>query len=113
MKLKNVITIGVIIILLFFIKNIVTSIFEHYQNENVVRDLQNRLEKEKREQAFLDQRLSEVKSDEFVEREARQKLGLVRENEQPVFIIPPSPTPTPVEQAQENNIEKWRNLFRL
>ncbi|HRN96500.1 MAG TPA: septum formation initiator family protein [Candidatus Levybacteria bacterium] len=113
MNIKTIITAIVIIILLVLIRNIVVSIYTLIQNEGHVQDLQTQLQEENKQHAFLNQQLSEVKSDVFVEKEARSKLGLVQENEYPVFIAPPSPTPAFTQEISEPNWKKWKEVFRL
>lgn len=113
MNLRTIITIVIIFILVILIRNTVVSIYSLIENEGTVQDLQNNLKKEKQRHAFLQQKLSEVKSDSFVEREARSKLGLVRENEYPVFVSPPLPTPDSQKSQQYPNWKKWKQVFRL
>jgi cell division protein DivIC len=58
--------------------------------------------------------VAEASSDAFVEREARERLGLVRSGDVPVMIgnlppptpPPPKPTPTP-----KTHWQKWRDLL--
>ena len=59
----------------------------------------------------LQQKLEEVKSDDFVEREAREKLGLGKLGE--VVVIVPSP-PNLKSQATNSNTEaNWRKWWEL
>lgn len=113
MNLKNIIITIVVLTLLIFIRNIAVSIYEQVKNENTINGLQDQLEDAKRENAYLNQRLSEVESDRFVEKEARGKLGLVRENEYAVFLAPPNQISYREYQSQIPNWEKWKTVFRL
>jgi cell division protein FtsB len=113
MNVKIIVTTLTIVILLILIRNISFSIYTLIQNEGIVKDLRSQLEEERKEFVFLNQRLSEVQSDNFIEKEAREKLGLVRENEYPVFLTPPSPLQNTLGQSKEENWKKWKNVFRL
>ena len=62
----------------------------------------------------LQQKLEEVKSDDFVEREAREKLGLGKPGETVVIV----PTPGRVQDSgfkiqDEPNWRKWWRLYGL
>lgn len=113
MNLKRILSITVIIILLVLIRNIGASIYGIIKNENTVQDLQSQLIEEKKEHVFLNQRLSEVQSTAFVEKEAREKLGLVRQNEYPVFLAPPSIADESTGTQTVANWKKWKMVFRL
>lgn len=63
------------------------------------------------EQDKLKKQLEYVQSDEFVEREAREKLGLGKPGEE-VIILPSSPNLKP--QATNPNTEaNWRKWWKL
>ena len=66
------------------------------------------------ENATLKARLEEVKSDEFVEREARDKLGMVREGE--ILVVLPQTEESSNPQAtnlpdDSTNWQKWMRLY--
>ncbi len=113
MKSKKVAVIIFVLISIFVLRNSITSITSLLQNEGAVQDLQQELSEKKKEHIFLTQRLSQVKTDEFVEREAREKLGMVQENEHPVFVIPPSEKNNENKVDKKENWEKWKEIFRF
>lgn len=74
-----------------------------------------RLEGLQRENLQLKGELNEVRSPEFIEKEARDKLGYGREGEV-IVLLPPTPTPTPTPQAEDTmssltNWQKWGRLY--
>lgn len=113
MSFKRIITTISILILVFILQNTVSSIRDLAQNEGTVQDLRMKLIEKKKENDFLTQRLSYVKSNEFVEFEAREKLGLVRENEYPVFLTPPDSIGYTAPVEEKANWVKWKEIFRL
>jgi cell division protein FtsB len=113
MNIKTIFSTIIIIILVIFIRNISLSIYTLIKNEDTVNTLKTQLEEEKREKAFLTQRLSEVKTDGFVEKEARGKLGLTRENEYQVFVAPPNTITSDLERYTQPNWKKWIEVFRF
>lgn len=98
---------------MIMLRNTLFSIKNLIQNEGTVQDLQQQLESKKRENTYLTQRLSYVESDNFVEHEARGKLGLVQENEYPVFVVPPSEENNKSPIKKKDNWKKWKEVFRL
>lgn len=111
--MKKIATIVVIVALLLVLRHIGASIAHLIETEGTVRSLHQELQTEKKENIFLKQRLSYVKSVEFVEKEARERLGLVQENEYPVFVTPPSPTPSQKMSEETPNWKRWKKMFRL
>lgn len=81
-------------------------------NDDVSLVLKKELEAEKKKNQFLKQRLFYVKTDEFVEEQARKKLGLVKPGEHTV-IAPPEPPKgkETIEIDKTPNWEKWWKLF--
>jgi cell division protein FtsB len=73
------------------------------------------LSEKEAENAILKARLGEVQSDEFVEREARNKLGMVREGEVLVVIPPQSggEQNPPLSEATEGQGPNWKRWWKL
>ena len=111
--MKKGIVIISIVILLLILRHVGLSITHLIDTEGTVRTLRTQLTDEKKENSFLKQRLSYVKSNDFVEKEAREKLGLVRDSEQPVFLSPPSVAPHEKMIEDVPNWKKWAKLFRI
>ena len=110
--MKKLLVIFVILTLLFLIRNTFFSIVEVLNNGDAAGTLKKELEGEKKKNEFLTQRLFYVKTNGFVEEEARRKLGLVKQGEHTV-IAPSAPTKEEktVEIDTRPNWEKWWSLF--
>jgi cell division protein FtsB len=113
MNIKKLLSLFIILILVILIRNIGFSIYTQIKNEDTVNDLKTKLQEEKKEQAFLNQRLTEVQTDSFIEKQAREKLGLTRNNEYSVFAPPPTTNQNIEESYELPNWKKWREVFRL
>ncbi|MBV9120289.1 MAG: septum formation initiator family protein [Chloroflexi bacterium] len=64
----------------------------------------------------LTAQVAEAKSDAFVEREARDKLGLIRPGDVPVVVVntpPPAPPPPPATPPASPNWQRWAALLGL
>lgn len=81
------------------------------QNDNAVRRLKENLVDKTKEDKFLTEKLQYVKSNEFVEKEAREKLGLVKEGEH-IVIAPPPPQNT-LKDGQKDAKENWKKWWEL
>lgn len=110
--MKRAIPIILIIILLFLIKGLVSSLYTTLSGSGIVKNLEYEYQAKKKETKYLEERLYFVKSTEFIEKEAREKLGLVKEGEYVVLA------PVPLEKKQQTmisddtpNWKKWLNLF--
>ena len=108
---KTALLLIIIVILLLLIKNIVGSIIILRQNSRIVTDLSNKEKSERQKKEFLMQRLYFVKSSEFIENEAREKLGMTKEGEHIIL------EPAKIEQPKASPVDttprwrKWINLF--
>ncbi len=110
--MKKIIFLGAVILCIIIINGLVRSIYDLWRKQDLVVSAQKDLETAKKENQRLQKDLSYVKSNEFIESEARDKLFMVKPGESGV-IIPPnliakkalSPTPEP------SNWQKWINLF--
>ena len=101
-----------IVVCLIIINGLIRSIFDLWNKQDVVVRAREDLNQEKQKNEELKVQLGYVKSEQFVEEEARNKLFLVKPGESDV-IIPknlikkkkePPPPPPPVWQ-------QWVNLF--
>lgn len=112
MRYKLINWVLLLLSLLFFI-NVVRSANLLTMRGKVIADIQNNLQEEKERQEDLKRQLAKVESDQYIEREARNKLNLGREGE--IILLLPSvspiiePTPTPVDTTA--NWQKWINMF--
>lgn len=85
---KSILLLGIMLILLWVIKNIATSIISLRQNSHIVTTLKTQEEDAKRKKQFLQQKLYYVNTTEFIENEAREKLGMVKPGEH-IVLAPP------------------------
>lgn len=85
------------------------------QKEKEVSLAQNELEKLEKENKDLKSQLQYTKTQEFLEKEAREKLGLVLPGEHQVIIVPSSPSSQTAENKRGGfgleNLIKWWTLF--
>ncbi len=108
---KKIILIVVCIALLVLVKNILSSILSTHERAQILKELRTELAYKKEQEVLLTQKLSVAKTDEFVENEARSKLGLVKEGEKIVvdekikLVVPQIVAPEPP------NWQKWAKLF--
>lgn len=110
--LKKIIAIVTILVLLIIIKNIVGSIIELQNNSQIVTQLKNEETSERQQELFLKERLYYVKTQEFIERQARERLGMVKEGEY-IVLAPPSTSEAKTTTINDStsNWEKWWKLF--
>lgn len=111
--MKKLLPFILIIVLLLIIKNIISSIASLSQTKHIVTSLETQLKAKEQERSFQQQKLYYVKSDEFVEKQARQKLGMAKEGE---YIVIGPAAAAPQEQKSPiakkvPNWKKWYNLF--
>ncbi len=97
-----------------------------YEMRQEARAIQHRIEQLKQENRQLGQELDYLHSDQYVEKVAREQLGLVRPGDVAVTIVggpdqkeepslvstPTPPTPTPEPQRRDTpNWQRWLSLF--
>lgn len=105
-----VVTIGVYLII-----NLLNTTATLWQRQNEVTQAQEELEKLKKESKDLSSQLEYSQTQEFLEKEARDKLGLVMEGERQVLIEEEALTATESGIKGKNswfeNLKSWWNLF--
>jgi cell division protein FtsB len=109
---KTIILLIIIFVLLLVIKNIVASIVSLRQNSQIVTTLKQQENTEKEKKRFLQEQLYYVNTPQFIENEAREKLGMVKPGEHIVLAPPPAPATSPSNPTNFTpNWKKWWNLF--
>ena len=111
--MKKVIFVAIIITLLLIINGLFRSILDIWHKQDLLTQTQKKLELEKQINQKFKAQLSLVRSKEFVEEEARNKLFMGMPGEQPVII------PQNLLKQKENkkpvdlrpNWKKWLDLF--
>jgi len=97
------------------INNLIRSIYDLWQKHDLITSAEKELSRQKQENQRLKSQLSFVKSKEFVEEEARNKLFLVKPGEQRVMIpeklVKISTPSANIHKDDPPNWKKWLRLF--
>lgn len=113
---KKLISGLIIFISLYLIVSLSREILELIRKEEVIEKEQLKLEELKVENQILSEKLEYFQSEEFVEKEAREKLGLAKEGET-IVILPEGfenimESNQPEEKIAETpNWQQWLKLF--
>lgn len=112
--MKKALFITVIIIALFIIQNFVRSIIGVWQKQSLIDQAKVEFAKQQKEHDRLAKQYVQVQKPSFVEEEARNKLFMVKENEQQI-VIPKSLYKDTSQKAVIVNTkpvwQRWINLF--
>ena len=110
--IKKVVYILIIILCLLTIQNLIRSIYNLWNKQDLVVKAKNELEREKQESQRLKVQFSYVKSEKFVESEARDKLFMLKPGESGV-IVPQDLIKKKKEKREIElaNWQRWINLF--
>lgn len=115
-RLKNII---ILVIGLFLIVNLTRSISGLLGAGDRIKETENQVAQLRLKNDELKKKLSEVQSPAYLEKIAREKLGLAKEGE--VVVILPQNSSAPFDDAQdqssgqatEENIPNWQRWLRL
>lgn len=110
--LKNkLINLIILVLGLFLIVNITRSIWEFLRAGDKIKETEEQVAQLRFKNDELKKKLSEVQSPVYLEKIAREKLGLAKEGEI-VVILPPNPSASPSADGENlPNWQKWWNLF--
>ncbi len=109
--MKNKLIILAIILSVYLIFSLSKSILELNQSGQTIVDYEKELEIEVKKNQELKKRLADLKKPEFIEREAREKLGMGRLGES-IIIMPPI-TISPVKKQEARELENWEKWWKL
>lgn len=87
-------------------------LFNYKKSGSALSKLEEKLALEKKKNLYLKEKLFYVKTDQFVQDQAKNKLGMLKNGE--YFVIAPTATPlnSPVQTLNtEPNWRKWWKLF--
>ena len=119
-KIVNIIGfLGLIILLIILISSFIKSIKRIREGDALIEKTKIKLEKLNEENKKLEDQLKITQSEEFVEKQLRNKLGLAKEGEI-VLVLPDNETlkklapviPNEEEAPLKPNWRKWMDLFR-
>lgn len=109
--MRKVIFIIAVIILLLGINNLIRSMNDLWQKRDFVTQAQKELEFQKQENQRLKSALSYSQTQEFIEKEARNKLFMVKKGEQKVLVPKETENFQATQIDNSPNWKKWWNLF--
>lgn len=103
---------------LYFIVSLVQQILSLWRAEERIRIAQERVEEARQKNEELAGELKYVRSDEFIEKEARDKLGMGKEGET-IVVVPKDLIEREVEEARKEkevpekvpNWKLWKEAF--
>ncbi len=106
----------VLFIFVYLIYVLSSGLWQLYKAGGRVEEARSRLVEERQKNEELKKKLSEVKSDDFIEREAREELNMQKPGE--VVVILPEIDLKGLDESQKNaekstkNWQKWFQLFK-
>ncbi|MDP1722270.1 MAG: septum formation initiator family protein [Candidatus Gottesmanbacteria bacterium] len=115
MEKWRVIRIIIIVVSAFMIVNLSRSIWDLWRRRDILGERQAVLRRVEAEHARLQKELDYAQSPEFIEQEARNRLGLGKEGET-VVLLPKSQITNPNDQTNEEKeeiIPNWKRWWRL
>ena len=110
-NIKTLLLIGVIVVLLLIIKNIIGSILSLRQNSHIVTSLKQQEQQEKQKGQFLKEKLHQVNTVQFIENEAREKLGMAKPGEH--IVLAPPPVAVVQKQPETDYSPTWQKWWKL
>lgn len=116
MPLKKIVFFVFIVISLFIINDLTHSIYNLWQKRDLVDRARRTLSTEKKKNDELKRQLKEVAKPQFIEKEARDKLFLVKPGEgivviEPTVYIQASTSSEVLPMDRRPNWKKWREMF--
>lgn len=105
--MKKLAFIIILIISLVIIKNLLSSIYNHWQKQDLVIQAKWELDMEKKKNKELKDKYSLANSPGFVEEEARNKLFMVKPGEKQI-ILPPQTERSNFSKNTAKNAPNWQ-----
>lgn len=112
--MKRILFVIFVAVCLVIINNLVRSVYDLWQKKDLIAKAQKELIHQKQENDRLKSDASYAASREFIEKEARDKLLLVKQGEQQILIsqdLIRESKPSEKENKEKPNWKKWLKLF--
>lgn len=100
-----------IFLLIFLLINSINNISQLNEKRKIVNEYQKELEKEKEKNKQLKEKITEIEDENFIERVAREKLGMGKPGESIVIIPEITVVPEKKKEKDLANWERWWKLF--
>lgn len=110
--MKKILFFAVLIGSLLVINNLVRSISDLWRKQDLIEQVKIDVEKEKKDNQKLKERLSEAQSEQFIEEQARNKLFLVKPDEK-FALIPQNLLKTPSPSVPPPVLPNWQQWLKL
>ena len=109
--MKKILFVLFILFSFFVINNLVRSIYTSWRRKDLLVTASQQLEREKQENQRLKSQLTIVNSPEFIEKEARDKLFLVKPGEERVLL--PGDSGLKNQSNNQEKIPNWKQWLQL
>ena len=109
--MKKILFIIIVVILSFIIKDLSQSIWDIWQKKDFVTQAEKELSYQKQEHQRLKSALSYSQTQEFIEKEARDKLFMIKKGEQKVLI--PQESEKKEQDPHREDISNWKQWWNL
>ena len=115
MDKRKIMSLAIIISSAVLIVNVSRSIWDLRHRRDILGERERVLKRLEAERARLEKEYEYVKSPEFIEQEARNRLGLAREGEQVVLLPEKKESGISNQESGEGkaNIPNWKKWWRL
>ena len=91
---------------------LIRSIVDHWQKQGIIAERREALMQEEERNRELITKLEEATSAAFIEKEAREKLGLVKEGDT-IVLMPNDKLQMTNESNTQENLPNWKKWWRL
>jgi cell division protein FtsB len=109
--MRKIIFIIIIAILLLISNDLTRSIYDIWQKKDYITQAQKELNVQKQENQRLKSALSYSQTQEFIEKQAREKLFMVKNGEQAILIEQGAEKADTSKGNTDPNWKKWWKLF--
>lgn len=103
----------IVIVIIFIISafELINEVGRRYKVDREIKDQQQQIEALKKQNGDLSNLIQYLNTNDFVEEEARKKLGLSKSGESTVVFTNTSTAPVIASTTQETNANRWWNYF--
>ena len=103
---------GLVGVMAVFMVRLTGNVWKLWKAGDRIKDAESGVRSQELENQELQKRLAEVQSPEFIEREAREKLGLGKEGET-IVVMPEQNSPQLSTLNPQNNEPNWRKWWKV